>query len=86
MINKGIIIVNLDQVVLFSVKSSIFMWFMCFASQGGASDSITDSSVLSNPPDSQNVSYLGLCGRAICPISYASYGLGIINPQLSVSI
>ena len=32
----------------------------------GASDSVTDSSVLSNPVDAQNVSCLGLCGRDIC--------------------
>ena len=80
MINKGIIVVNLDQVVLFSVKSSIFMWFMCFASQGGASDSITDSSVLSNPADAQNVYNLGLCGRDICPKSSAKYGPDVLNP------
>ena len=33
-----------------------------FASQRGASDSITDFSVLSNPVDAHNVSSLGLCG------------------------
>ena len=27
-----------------------------------------------------NVSCLGLCGRDICPKSYASYGLGTLNP------
>ena len=32
----------------------------------GASDSVTDSSVLSNPADAQNISCLGLCGRDIC--------------------
>ena len=37
----------------------------------GASDSVTDSSVLSNPADAENVSYLGLCGRDICPKSSA---------------
>ena len=31
------------------------------------SNSITDSSMLSNPADLQNVSYLGLCGEDICP-------------------
>ena len=49
-------------------------------------DRKTDSSVLSNPTDSQNVSCLGLCGRDICPEDYAQYGLGTFNPQLSVSI
>ena len=38
--------------------------------------------VLSNPADVQNFSCLGLCGKVICP----SYGLGTLNPQLSVSI
>ena len=37
------------------------------ASRHGASDSVTDSSVLSNPTDAQNVSCLRLCGRDICP-------------------
>ena len=41
------------------------------ASQRGASDSVTDFSVLSNPSDAQNVSCLGLCGRDICPKSSA---------------
>ena len=41
------------------------------ASQGRASDSVTDFSVLSNPGDAQNVSCLGLCGRDICPKSSA---------------
>ena len=52
----------------------------------GASDSVTDSSVISNPADAQNVSCLGLCGRDICPKSYALYEKGTFNPQLSVSI
>ena len=30
-------------------------------------DSVTESSVLSNPANAQNVSCLGLCGRDICP-------------------
>ena len=33
----------------------------------GASDSLTDSSMLSNPAGAQNVSCLGLCGRDNCP-------------------
>ena len=41
------------------------------ANRRGASDSVTDSSVLSNPADAQNVSFLGLCGRDICPKSSA---------------
>ena len=40
-------------------------------SRRGAYDSATDSSVLSNPADAQNVSCLGLCGRDICPKSFA---------------
>ena len=42
-----------------------------FASRRGASESVTDSSVLSNPADAQNVSCLGLCGRDVCPKSSA---------------
>ena len=38
-------------------------------SRRGASDSVTDFSVLSNPFDAQNVSCLGLYGREICPKS-----------------
>ena len=37
------------------------------ASRCGTFDSVTDSSVLSNPADAHNVSCLGLCGRDICP-------------------
>ena len=37
----------------------------------GASDSVTDSSVLSNPTDAQNVFCLGLCSRDIYPKSSA---------------
>ena len=37
----------------------------------GASDSVPDFSVLSNPADAQNASCLGLCGRDICPKSSA---------------
>ena len=40
-------------------------------SQRGASDSVTDSSVLSNPADAQNVSCLGLCGKDFCSKSSA---------------
>ena len=50
------------------------------ASQHGASDSIAYFSALSNPADTQSVSCLGLCGRDICPKSYAWYGLGTLNP------
>ena len=39
------------------------------ASQRGASDSVTNYSVLPNPAGAQNVSCLGLCGRDICPKS-----------------
>ena len=35
-------------------------------SRRGASDSVTDYPVFSNPADIQNVSCLGLCGRDIC--------------------
>ena len=41
----------------------------------GASDSVTDSSVLSNSADTQNVSCLGLSGTIIFPKTYVSYGL-----------
>ena len=41
------------------------------SSQRGASDSVTDFSVLSNLSDAQNVSCLGLCGRYISPKSSA---------------
>ena len=41
------------------------------ASRRGASDSVTDSSVLSNPTDAQNVFCMGLCDRDICPKSSA---------------
>ena len=54
--------------------------------QCGASDSDANLSALSNPADAQNVSCLGLCGRDICPKSYASYDPGTLNPHLSVSI
>ena len=40
-------------------------------SRRGASDSVTDSLVLSNHTDAQNVSCLGLCGRDICSKSSA---------------
>ena len=39
----------------------------CSVSQRGVSDSVTESSLISKPADAQNVSYLGLCGRYICP-------------------
>ena len=57
-----------------------------FASQCRASVSVAKFSALSSPADAQNVSCLGLCGKDICLKSYASYGLGTFNPQLSVSI
>ena len=40
-------------------------------SRRGASYSVIDYSVLSNPADAQNVLCLGLCGRDICPKSSA---------------
>ena len=49
----------------------LFIVQCLYASRRGASDSVTDSSVLSNPTDAQNVSCLGLCGRDICPKSSA---------------
>ena len=36
-------------------------------SQRGAPDSVADTSVLSNPADTQNVFCLGLCGSDVCP-------------------
>ena len=43
------------------------------ANQREASDSVTGSLslVVSNPADAQNISCLGLCGRDVCPKSYA---------------
>ena len=51
----------------------IFLFYLLYdvASRRGASGSVTDSSVLSNPADAQNVSCLGLCGRDIRPKSSA---------------
>ena len=46
-----------------------FLILLYHSSRRRASDSVTDSSVLSNPADAQNVSCLGLCGRDICPKS-----------------
>ena len=43
---------------------------MYFAMQS-VSHSVTDSSMISNPADAQNVSYLGLYGNDICPKGYA---------------
>ena len=60
--------------------------FDIFASRRGASDNVTDFSVLSNPADAQNVSCLGLFGRDICPKTSAKYGPGTFNLQLLVSI
>ena len=45
---------------------------------GGASNSITDFSMLSNPTGIQNVSCLELCGRNICPKSCKK---GYITPK-----
>ena len=42
-----------------------------YVSRLEASNSVTDSSELSNPADAQNVSCLGLCGKDICPKSSA---------------
>ena len=50
-----------------------------YASRRGASDSITDSSVLSNPADAQNVSCLGRCGRDICPKKHAKSHQNQVN-------
>ena len=47
-----------------------FLRFLRFASQRGTSDSVTYSSILSNPTDAQNVSCLGLCDWDICPKSW----------------
>ena len=41
------------------------------ASKRGASDSIANFSMFSNPADAQNISCLGLCGMDICPKSNA---------------
>ena len=54
-----------------SIRIAFAYCLWLIASRRGASDSVTDSSVLSNPVDAQNVSCLGLCGRNICPKSSA---------------
>ena len=41
------------------------------SSQHGSSDNVAIFSALSNPADTNNVSCLELCGRDICPKSYA---------------
>ena len=51
-----------------------------------ASDSVTDSLVLSKSANAQNHSCLGLCGRDICPKSSASFGPGTFNAELLVFI
>ena len=54
-----------------NVKNFIYrIGYLIYIPVGGASDSITGSSVLSNPADAQIVSCLGLCGRDICPKSF----------------
>ena len=55
------------------------------ASRREASDSVTDSSVLSNHADAQNVSCLGLCGYFLGYLP-AWYGPSTFNPELLVSI
>ena len=45
-------------------------------SQRGASNSVSDFSVLSNPTGTQKVSYMGLCGKKLVTF----------NPQLSTFI
>ena len=68
---------------IFKIQDSlIIIMLVCYASQCGVFDIVTDFSVLSNPADAQNVSCLGLCSRDICPKSYALYGLGTFNSQL----
>ena len=52
------------------VSLSIFS-FGFIASRRGTSDSVNDSSVLSNPANAQNASYLGLYSRDICPKGWA---------------
>ena len=65
--------------------SSTLKTIICIISvlfdQRGASYSVTDFSMLSNPAGTQNVSCLGLCDWDICPKNYAQYGLGTFNPQ-----
>ena len=60
-----------DNNALSLIDEIKFDQFNFNASRRGASDSVTDSSVPSNPADAQNVSCLGLCGRDICPKSSA---------------
>ena len=49
------------------VQFQNMLMYILIASRRGAYDSVTDSSVLSNPADTQNVSCLGHCGWDICP-------------------
>ena len=55
----------------YTLQYHIYGMLSKYDSRRGASDSVTDTSVLSNPADAQNVSCLGLCGRDICPKSSA---------------
>ena len=57
--------------MIVNLKFFTLIYFTTSTSLRGASDSVTDSSVLSNPADAHNVSCLGLCGRDICPKSSA---------------
>ena len=54
------------------------------ASQREASDKVSNFSALSNPADAHKVSCLGLCGKKFCPKGYLWYGVGTLNPKLSV--
>ena len=55
----------------FNDSSHSIIYIKIFDLKCGASDNVTDSSVLSNPADAQDVSCLGLSGRDICPKSCA---------------
>ena len=63
----------LTLVELKNIQQIFYQKINCnfFASQRWGSDSVTDSSVLSNPAEAQNVSCLGLYGRDICTKSSA---------------
>ena len=62
----------MDQFLQLDINLSTVLPLMTIiASQRGTSDSVAYFSVLSNPADAKNVSCLGLCGRDICPNSYA---------------
>ena len=60
MIPQQVLMKSLNNVIYNSISND---------SRRVASDNVTDSSVLSNPANAQNVSCLGLCGRVLSTLS-----------------